>query len=173
MITKDRRIQVEFEYADRNYLNANLYLFDEAKLNEKFKLRLAAFNNSDAKNSPINQSLNQQQKNFLGALGDSINYAYYPISNIDSFSVGKILYKKIDTVFNVGIHDSIYVYSTNPDSAKYSLSFIDIGQGNGNYVPDFNGANGKVYKWVAPIGAQRQGRYEPATFLVTPKSNRW
>ena len=169
MITKDRRIQVEFEYADRNYLNANLYLFNETKFSEKFKLKLAAFNNSDAKNSPINQSLNPQQKNFLSLLGDSINYAFYPVADIDTFSAGKILYKKIDTVFNGGTRDSIYVYSTNPDSAKYSLSFIDVGQGNGNYVPDFNGANGKVYKWVEPIGGQRQGRFEPATFLVTPK----
>jgi len=124
MITKDRRIQVEFEYADRNYLNANLYLYDEAKLNETFKLRLAAFNNSDAKNSPINQSLSPQQKSFLGFLGDSINHAFYPVSSIDTFSVGKILYKKIDTTFNGGTHDSIYVYSTHPDSAKYNLSFI-------------------------------------------------
>jgi len=169
MITKDRRIQVEFEYADRNYLNANLYLYNETKFSDKFKLKLAAFNNSDAKNSPINQSLNPQQKNFLSILGDSINYAFYPVATIDSFSTSKILYKKIDTVFNGSTHDSIYVYSTNPDSAKYSLSFIDVGQGNGNYLPDFNGANGKVFKWIAPIGAQRQGRFEPATFLVTPK----
>ena len=169
MITKDRRIQVEFEYADRNYLNANLYLYNETKFSNKFKLKLAAFNNSDAKNSPINQSLNPQQKNFLSILGDSINYAFYPVATIDSFSTSKILYKKIDTVFNGSTHDSIYVYSTNPDSAKYSLSFIDVGQGNGNYLPDFNGANGKVFKWIAPIGAQRQGRFEPATFLVTPK----
>jgi hypothetical protein len=169
MITKDRRIQVEFEYADRNYLNANLYLYNETNLNNKLKIKLAAFNNSDAKNSPINQSLSSQQKTFLGALGDSIQYAFYPISSIDTFSVGKILYKKIDTTFNAGVHDSIYVYSTNPDSAKYSLTFIDIGQGNGNYIPDFNGANGKVYKWLAPINGQRQGRFEPASFLVTPK----
>ncbi len=169
MITKDRRIQVEFEYADRNYLNANLYLYNETKFSDKFKLKLAAFNNSDAKNSPINQSLDPQQKNFLAFLGDSINYAFYPVATIDSFSASKILYKKIDTVFNGGTHDSIYVYSTNPDSAKYSLSFIDVGQGSGNYVPDFNGANGKVYKWVEPLSGQRQGRFEPATFLVTPK----
>ena len=30
--------------------------------------------------------------------------------------------------------------------AKYNLSFIDVGEGNGNYVSDFNGANGKVYQ---------------------------
>src|SRR6185295_18045140 len=99
MITKDRRIQVEFEYADRNYLNANLYLYNETKFSDKFKLKLAAFNNSDAKNSPINQSLNPQQKDFLSFLGDSVNFAFYPVASIDSFSVSKILYKKIDTVF--------------------------------------------------------------------------
>jgi hypothetical protein len=105
----------------------------------------------------------------MALLGDSIQNAFYPVASIDTFSAGKILYKKIDTVFNGGTRDSIYVYSTHPDSAKYSLSFIDVGQGNGNYIPDFNGANGKVFKWVEPINGQRQGRYEPAAFLVTPK----
>jgi len=169
MITKDRRIQVEFEYADRNYLNANLYLYNETGINNKVKIKLAAFNNSDAKNSPINQTLDTKQKNFLSALGDSIQYAFYPVANIDTFSAGKILYKKIDTSYNNGVHDSIYVYSTSPDSARYSLSFIDVGQGNGNYVPDFNGANGKVYRWVQPLNGVRQGSFEAAAFLVTPK----
>ncbi len=170
MITKDSRIQVEFEYADRNYLNANLYFTNTTNFNDKLRVTISAFNNSDAKSSPINQSLDPNQKAFLRDLGDSINRAFYPIANIDTFSAGKIQYKKIDTVYNAGAtHDSVYVYSTSPDSARYSLSFIDVGVGNGNYIPDFNGANGKVYRWIAPVNGVKQGQFEAATFLVTPK----
>lgn len=170
MITKDRRIQVEFEYADRNYLNANIYLTNETNFNDKVKLRMGFFSNSDAKSSPINQTLDAPQKDFLAQLGDSINKAFYPNAVLDTFAAGKILYKKIDTVYNGGLNrDSIYQYSTHPDSARYSLSFIEVGQGNGDYVPDFNGANGKVYRWVAPVNGIKQGRFEPAIFLVTPK----
>lgn len=170
MITKDKRIQVEFEYSDRNYLNANLYAYNETDIGKKLKLRLSAFSNSDAKNSPINQTLDPSQKRFLDTLGDNISKAFYPYASRDSFSTGKILYEKVDTVYDNGSsRDSIYVFSINPDSASYHLSFIEVGQGFGNYVPDFNGANGKVYKWVAPVNGERQGNFEPAIFLATPK----
>lgn len=170
MITKDRRIQVEFEYADRNFLNANLYLYNETNLNNKLKIKLGAFNNSDAKNSPINQTLDSKQQAFLNTIGDSVQRAFYPVAPIDTFSVGKILYKKIDTIYNGGAaRDSIFVYSTNPDSARYNLSFLDVGIGKGNYIPDFNGANGKVFRWVEPVNGQPQGQYEPAVFLVAPR----
>lgn len=170
MITKDSRIQIEFEYADRNYLNTNLYLANEIKFNERLNIRLSAFNNSDAKSSPINQTLNAPQKIFLNQLGDSISKAFYPVAAIDTFSSGKILYKKMDTTYNgAGHRDSIFIYSFSPDSAKYDLSFINVGQGNGDYNPDLSGANGKVYKWVAPVNNIKQGSYAPVTFLVTPK----
>ncbi len=165
LITKDSRIQVEFEYADRNYLNANLYLSQEFDFNNKLKLRIGAFSNSDARNSTINQSLDNNQKQFLANLGDSIQNAYYPIATVDSFSADKILYARD---FN-GV-DSFYRYSTNPDSAKYNLSFVDVKQGHGDYIPDFNGANGKVYKYVAPVAGVKQGQFEPAEILVTPKT---
>ena len=170
MITKDKRIQVEFEYADRNYLNSNIYLTDEVSFRDKVKLRLGFFSNADAKSSPINQTLDTDQKTFLNNLGDSINRAFYPYAAEDSFAVGKILYKKIDTLYDNGqSYDSIYVYSNNPDSARWSLSFIEVGQGNGDYVIDLNGTNGKVYKWIQPVSGVKQGRFEPAVFLVTPK----
>lgn len=168
LITKDKRIQVEFEYADRNYLNSMVYVSNETNFNKRFQLNVAAYSNADAKNSPINQQLDNPQKQFLANIGDSIQYAYYPYAAIDSFSTSKILYKKIDTLFN-GIHDSIYVYSTDPANAKYSLAFASVGVNKGNYVPLFNAANGQVFQWVQPINGIPQGGYEPATFLVTPK----
>ncbi|MDO6434683.1 hypothetical protein Q4E93_28995 [Flavitalea sp. BT771] len=176
MITQDARIQVEFEYADRNYLNVNLYLYDEAVLSNKLKLRMGLFSNSDSRNSPINQSLTPDQDKFLNRLGDSINRAFYPVSTIDTFAAGKVLYKKVDTTYKnaagVIVHDSIYVFSTDGSTTLYNLSFANVGAGYGNYVQDLNGVNGNVFLWVAPVNGQMQGSYEAAQFLVTPKTQR-
>lgn len=168
MISKDSRLQVEFEYADRNYLNANLFVSNTTQIDKRLQIRSAVFSNNDVRNSPINQTLDPAQKTFLAALGDSVQQAFYPIASLDTFTAGKILYKKIDTLIN-SQPTTIYRYSTDPDSARYSLSFVDVGQNKGNYIPDFNGANGKVYTWVPPINGVPQGNFEAAAFLVTPK----
>ena len=168
MITKDTRVQVEFEYADRNFLNSMLYAGNITNFNNKFKLNISAYTNADAKNSPINQTLDAPQKQFLANLGDSVQNAFYPVAARDSFSASLILYKITDTVYN-GLHDSVYVYSTNADSAKYNLSFIETGPNKGNYIPAYTAANGKVYQWIAPVNGIPQGSYEAAAFLVSPK----
>jgi len=169
MITKDSRIQIEFEYADRNYLNANFYASQEFGFGEKLKLRIGAFTNSDSRNSQINQTLDDRQKQFLAGLGDSIQRAFYPSAVVDTFAAGKILYEKI-YITTGPVLDSFYQYSTDPNVAKYNLSFAVVGSGNGNYVTDYNGANGKVFRYVAPVGGVKQGDYEPVTILVTPKT---
>lgn len=168
MITKDSRIQIEFEYADRNFLNANLYLAQEMNFGKKVKLNIGIFRNSDAKNSQINQVLDSKQKQFLANLGDSIQKAFYPAATLDTFAAGKILYQKIYINPGGGL-DSFYQYSTDPALAKYNLGFSEVGQGNGNYIPDLNGANGKVYQYIAPVNGIKQGSYEPVVILVTPK----
>lgn len=171
LITKDKRIQVEFEYADRNFLNSLFYITDQVNFSDKLKLNLAWYSNNDAKNSSLNQTLDNNQKQFLNDIGDSISNAYYPVAVRDTFSVSKILYVKADTVVN-GQLFSIYRYKSSYDTAMYNLSFTDVGAGRGNYVASYNAANGKVYEWTAPVNGLPQGNFEPVSILVTPKKQR-
>ena len=172
MITKDKRIQIEFEYADRNYLNAQFYINNRVEVNKNLKLTVGYFGNNDSKNSPINQTLSRDQKQFLSSIGSDVVNAFYPSAVADTSSQSTILYRKVDTLVSPLIRDTVFVYAKNRDSELFSVSFIDLGEGGGDYELDNSvAANGKVYRWVSPdqqTGIKR-GRYSPVILLVAPR----
>ncbi|MBC8045512.1 MAG: hypothetical protein H7Y00_01815 [Fimbriimonadaceae bacterium] len=168
LLTKDKRVNIEFEYSDKNYFRSlaywkNTYTTADNKLN----LRLNIYSEQDSKNQPVDQTLDSLGRSVLENVGDSINDAF--ISSVDTiaFDAGRIMYKIVDTLG----FDSVFVYSANPDSAKYVLVFTDLGANKGNYIQITTTANGRVYAWVAPVGGVPQGYAEPIILLVAPRKN--
>ncbi|HNB80845.1 MAG TPA: hypothetical protein PLP14_02035, partial [Chitinophagaceae bacterium] len=170
LITKDMRIIAEYEFSDRNYINSLFVFSEEWQVNKHFQAYTSLYSNQDAKNQPVQQSIDSSRKNFLASLGDSIQKAFYPSAiREDSFSNNKILYRKTDTLVNSVLYSGVYMYSMQKDSTLYNLSFSYVGEGMGNYIQSVSEANGRVYAWVAPVNGIRQGNYEPVLLLVTPK----
>jgi hypothetical protein len=164
MITKDSRIIVEFEYSDKNYSRSLIYANTEySTKNASFYVNF--FNEQDMKNQSLQQELTNEHKFLMSLIGDSLHQAVVPAIDSIPFTNDYVLYKMIDSLS----YDSVFVYSTNPDSAHYKLRFSFVGEGNGNYLPQTSAANGKVYKWIAPIGNQAQGSYEAIVILYTPQ----
>jgi hypothetical protein len=174
IITKDLRVYVEFEYTERNYVRSTAFVnteFEAKKGNIHFNL----YSEQDSKGQNVQQSLNADKKTFLTTIGDSIQKAFYRGWDSVAYDANRILYQMKDTTIFPFTFDSIFVYSTDSSKAKYAVSFSLVGQGKGNYVPATSTANGRVYKWVAPLLDTTnftfipQGSYEPVIFLVTPK----
>ncbi|MEP7168155.1 MAG: hypothetical protein ABI855_02170, partial [Bacteroidota bacterium] len=167
LITKDKRIVVEFQYSDKNYARSLIYFNDEVE-NKKLKVKLNVYSEQDSKNQPLLQDLSNDQKRFLAGIGDSVNRALSP--NVDSiaFDINEVLYQKRDSVNN-GITYPIYIYSTDSSVAHYRLGFSLVGQNIGNYNQITTSANGRVFQWVAPVNGVPQGAYEPVTLLITPR----
>ncbi len=165
IITAYSRVTVEFEYSDKNY-SRSLTTVNSTFENSKNSFRFNYYNEQDSRNRPLLQSLNDQQKVFLSTIGDATNTAFYPAVDSVGYNDSEIRYKKIDSA---GL--SIFVYSINPEDAIYRLNFSQVGNNQGNYIEENTLANGRVFKWIAPIGGVPQGNYEPVILLVTPKKS--
>ncbi|MFN3403577.1 MAG: hypothetical protein ACK40G_05730 [Cytophagaceae bacterium] len=157
LITKFSRIRIDFEYSDRNYARTTF----TASHHQRFGKASGYFNYYQEKDNPRNplfMDLTADQMELLSQVGDTINRAYIPSAEEVAFSVNKVLYKNIGTSAN-----PIYVYSTNPDSARWEVRFSEFV--NGSYILKPGTANGKVYEFVGP----GNGNFEPYLLVPTPK----
>ncbi len=168
IITKDKRIVVEFEYTDRNFARTLFYAGTELSY-KKANVRFHFFSEQDLKNQPLQQDLTDADKLLLHNVGDSTQNALVP--NVDSiaFSSTYVMYKMVDTTVNSVLYDSVYVFSTSPDSAFYRLGFSYVGSGKGNYLLVQSSANGRVFRWVAPVAGKPSGDFEPVVLLIAPQ----
>lgn len=167
-VTQYSRVVVEFQYADRNYVRS-VFHYETEYRQKQFGLRFNYFTEQDHKNQPFLQDLNDSNKQQLALAGDDLQKTFISGVTATAFSEGKVLYRKTDSLG----FTSILVYAPAPgsDTVFYEAQFSYVGESSGNYILQTNGTNGRVYRWVAPLGGVPQGNYEPITQLVTPKRN--
>jgi hypothetical protein len=170
MITKDRRITVEFQYSERRYARPLLQTALQWKNGVKAAF-LNVYSENDARNQPLQQDLSDEDKAILAAGGDSFLAATR--SGIDSlgYTNSEVRYAMFDSLG----FDSVFVYSEDSSRAFFRVSFSFVGLGNGDYVENGFSANGRIYRWVAPVfnGTDwvKQGNYAPVVLLAAPKKN--
>ncbi|MBA3971249.1 MAG: hypothetical protein H0X46_03755, partial [Bacteroidetes bacterium] len=169
LITKDKRIVVEFQYSDRNYARSLLHFANEYEQN-KLKMHLHAYSEQDSKNQSLQQDLSPAQKKLLSEIGDTLSLAVTPSFDSVAFTVNEVLYQRKDTLSGAQTY-SIFVYSVDSNLANFRVTFSNVGAGKGNYIQVVSSANGKVFQWVPPsiTGDTLYGSYEPVVQLVTPK----
>lgn len=172
LITKDKRIVVEFQYSDRNYSRSLVHgglTWEKKRERGQYSISVNAFSEQDHKNQPVQQTLTDADIFILAAAGDTLNKAVIPGADSVGFSAAEVRYARIDTVVNSVLYTNVLVYSTDPASAVWRSTFWYMGPGRGNYQQINTSANGKVFEWIAPVNGVPQGDYEPVIVIITPK----
>ena len=170
LITKDRRITVEFQYSERRYARPLLQASFAWKNGGKSAF-LNVYSENDARNQPLQQELSDDDKAILAAGGDDFLAVFR--SGIDSLGYlnSEVRYALVDSLS----FDSVFVYSDDSTRAHYRVSFSLVGLGNGDYLENGFSSNGRIYRWVAPLfdGTQwvKQGAFAPIILLASPKKN--
>ncbi len=162
-ITRDKRIVVEFQYTEQNYLRSVFY--GEASARKKnWQTRVQYYTEQDSKDQPLATELSDAEKSILAAAGDNLEDAFASTINPSAYNPGLIQYRLVDSLG----YDSVLVFSTDSTANLYNASFAFVGAGKGDYRLISSNANGRVFEWLAPQGGVSQGSYAPVKTLVAP-----
>ncbi len=168
IITKDKRISVEFQYSEKNYTRS-LYFINEEYQTKKLRVAFNFYNEQDNKNKSLQQTLSDVDRKLLFNIGDTLTKAFTNGWAQSTFNTTEVFYKRLDTVAISGTYNGIFLYTTNSADTVFRVKFSYLGANSGNYIQIQSAANGKVYQWVEPKSGVPQGYYEPIIPLVTPK----
>ncbi|WP_447635289.1 hypothetical protein [Flavobacterium microcysteis] len=161
-ITSEMRINVEYQYSDRNYTRFVTYA-GAMHEQEKWSLGGYLYSENDVKNQPLQQNLSAEQVEVLKEAGDNTAAMTAPSAYVDSYSENKILYRKI----NVGGVE-VFEFSNTPTDELYNVRFSLVGANRGNYRLSNTATIGRIYEYVPPLNGIPQGNYEPIIRLVAP-----
>lgn len=172
LVTKDVRLVVEFEYSDRNYFRTLIHTAHQAQY-KGLRLYAQFYSEQDSKNKPILTELDSTSENILKNIGNDIYRAIIPGYRPAEYSANTVQYAMRDTTIQGVYYDSVFSYTTRTDIQLYQLKFSYFGEGLGNYIPDKNTLNQRVYIWVPPVNGIPQGAYEPVELIITPKRDQY
>ena len=163
-ITSEMRIAVEYQYSEQNYTRVIAYAGGEVKTNtNKLNLRAHVYSESDAKNQPLLQNLNEAQVQVLKNAGDDGTQMTASSVTPDTYSENKILYRK-----ETHNGQEIYIFSTDQNEALFNVRFSQVGANQGDYILSSNDAISNIYEYVAPVNGVPQGNFAPVIRLFAP-----
>jgi hypothetical protein len=161
-ITSEMRINIEYQYSDRNYTRFITYA-GATHEQEKWSIGGYLYSENDVKNQPLQQTLSTEQLQALVAAGDNPDLMMAPSAYSDTYAENKILYKK--TFVNGVI---VFEVSNNSEDELYNVKFSLTANNQGNYKLKNTTGIGRIFEYVAPINGILQGNYEPTIRLVAP-----
>lgn len=166
------RIVVEFQYSDRNYVRSVSAASAETNYG-RGRLHAGWFNEQDVRSQPLQTNLDlfdsSRQlgaREILAAAGNDPREAVISgIRSMAGFDPTAVNYTLRDSL---GYRILVHAPEARNGEVYYRASFSFRGVGGGDYVLDRSAANGKVYRWVAPVGGKRSGDYDPVISLPMP-----
>lgn len=168
LITKDRRITVEFQYSDKNYARSLVRLDHTVQWSHN-TLRFNLYSEQDHRNQPLQQQLSDAERQVLRGAGDDPLAATVPGVDSTGYASDQVLYFRSDSLG----YSPVFVFSTDPDSAQWRVTFTQTGPGMGDYVQQEFTPNGRVFRWVAPDTLDgrivRRGDHAPVRVLIAPR----
>lgn len=167
MITKFSRVQVDFEYTNQAYSRTVVAASQQQSI-KNLEISVDFYQEKDNPNQPLTFELSDLEKELLSVADLEKGNAVIPGWDSIGYSDNLVLYKKMDTLGLQGEQYTIFIFSTDPDSAFYQVFFTEVPSGQGDYTRKSAGTNGRVYEWVEPVDGRSRGNYVPMRVIPLP-----